>query len=356
MLHIRHVFENALAGSITYDDAIHLFTECKPSTLFALADNLRKMTCGDVVTYIVNRNINFTNICIGSCKFCAFRRENGYRLSIEEIIAKAREAVDVGASEICIQGGLLDDMYIEDYCKILKNVKSEFPHLHLHAYSPMEVFHAAHTSNISIKTALSKLKQSGLDSMPGTAAEIFSKRVRSIICPEKLSAEDWLTVVRSAHEMGIRTTATMMYGHIETIEERIEHMLAIRELQKKTGGFTEFVPLLFMPHNNALGKITNKDRDKLDDLKVHAIARIIFHTHINNIQTSWVKLGIKDAQDILLCGANDLGGTLMEEKISRSAGAVNGEYITPKEFNTLIKNVNRQPAIRNTLYTSTSLQ
>jgi FO synthase subunit 2 len=318
------------------------------------------VTCGNKVTYVINRNINFTNRCIGTCKFCAFKKEDGYRLSLDEIMAKVRDAVEIGASEICLQGGLLEDMYLEDYREILESIKSEFPHLHLHAYSPMEVLHAARNSNTSIKTVLLKLKQSGLGSMPGTAAEILSPRVRSIICPEKLSAEQWLEIVELAHETGIPTTATMMYGHVETVEERIEHLLSIRKLQRKTGGFTEFVPLPFMPSNNTLGTLLKNEQIKvlsgIDDLKVHAIARIILHTHINNIQVSWVKLGMKLAQIALCCGANDLGGTLMEEKISKSAGATNGEYITPNEFNRFIKSIGKQPIVRNTLYTSNTPQ
>jgi FO synthase subunit 2 len=351
-----HIFENVLAGDVTCEDALYLLCECEPFELFSLADWLRRMSCGERVSYVVNRNINFTNRCVGSCKFCAFKEEDGYLLSIDEIMAKVREAVSVGASEICIQGGLLEGMCVEDYCEILQRIKSEFPHLHLHAYSPMEVFHAASNSGVSVKTALLKLKQSGLGSMPGTAAEILSQRVRDIICPEKLSRKEWLSVVRTAHEVGIATTATMMYGHVETLEERVEHLLTLRELQRRTGGFTEFVPLPFMPYHNVLGKRLKgggvRGTGGLEDLKVHAIARVVLHRHIDNIQASWVKLGVKLAQVALCCGANDLGGTLMEERISRSAGGTNGEYITPSEFNALIRGINRQPVVRDTLYQS----
>lgn len=357
------LLEHCLTGRVTFEDALYLFNRCAPLELFALAEHLCQETCGNIVTYVINRNINFTNRCIGTCKFCAFRQENGYLLSLDEIMAKVREAVSLGASEICIQGGLLSNMYLEDYCEILETIKSEFPHLHLHAYSPMEVFHAARNSGTSVKNVLVKLKQSGLGSMPGTAAEILSPRVRSIICPEKLTAQQWLDIVELAHNTGIPTTATMMYGHVETIEERIQHLLSLRALQMKTGGFTEFVPLPFMSSNNTLGHTlkhkpatTTNRINGIDDLKVHAIARIILHTHINNIQASWVKLGFKLAQIALHCGANDLGGTLMEEKISKSAGATTGEYTTPEEFNHLIKNTGRQPAIRDTLYTNTLLQ
>ncbi len=298
---------------------------------------------------MINRNINFTNQCIGTCKFCAFRKQDGYTLSIPEILEKAREAVEINATEVCIQGGLLSGWDVFDYCEILERVKEEFPGLHLHAFSPMEVFHAARNSNMSVKETLSCLKSSGLDSMPGTAAEILVDRVREEICPDKLTAHEWMVVIKTAHKLGIQTTATIMYGHIETLRERIEHLLMIREIQKRTGGFTEFVPLPFMPHNNALGAGLNVSRG-IEDLKLHALARVFLYPCIKNIQASWVKLGKKLAQSALNCGANDLGGTLMEEKISKSAGATSGEYMAPLEFERLIKEINRIPQQRDTLY------
>ena len=351
----RPLLERATTGNITPADGVYLFTECEPLELFALADRLRRITSGERVTYVLNRNINFTNRCIGSCRFCAFRDDDGYLFSIDEIMEKVREAVRIGVSEICIQGGLLEDARLEEYCRILHSIKSEFPHLHLHAYSPMEVSHMAANSGVTIKRALLRLRECGLGSMPGTAAEILSERVREEICPEKLSAREWIEVVETAHMAGIPTTATMMYGHVETVEERIEHLILIRELQRRTGGFTEFVPLPFLPRNNELGERLLRERgfervNGTDDLKVHAIARIILHTHINNIQASWVKLGVKLAQIALHCGASDLGGTLMEERISKSAGATSGEYLAPSKLNTIIREAGREPAIRDTLY------
>ncbi len=329
------------------EDALTLYNN--PPVLFPLADMLRKKTVGDVVTYVINRNINFTNRCTGTCKFCAFRKQDGYILSIPEILDKIREAVNINVTEVCIQGGLLPDWDINNYCEMLDAIKKDFPDIHIHAFSPMEVFHAAHNSNMSIKQTLSQLAMSGLGSMPGTAAEILSDRVREEICPDKLTTHEWIDVVRTAHRTGIPTTSTMMYGHIETLEERIEHMFIIREIQKKTGGFTEFVPLPFMPLNNGLGK--GKELSKgHDDLKLHALARVILHPYVRNIQVSWVKLGKKIAQSILNFGANDLGGTLMEENISKSAGALNGEYMAPAEFENLIKGINRTPGQRDTLY------
>lgn len=358
------IFDRVQAGEVTREDAIRLY-KANPLTLFFLADRVRKKAVGDTVTYIINRNINFTNSCLGTCKFCAFRSTHGYRLSMEEIISKTREAWKMGASEVCIQGGLLQDMYLEDYCSMLELIKAEFPEIHIHAFSPMEVWHmlrprrnswersprTAHSSGIGLEEALRELKRSGLDSMPGTAAEILVDKIRREICPDKLSTSEWVYVVRTAHKTGIPTTATMMYGHVESIEDRIDHILLIREIQEDTHGFTEFVPLPFMPYNNELGKKLGYQKNSdLDNLKVHAIARILLYKHIDNIQASWVKLGKKLAQTALCCGANDLGGTLMEEKISKSAGATSGEYMSPEEFEALIRGVGRIPKVRNTLY------
>jgi len=339
--------DRAEAGNCDLDDALDLYDY--PSLLFSLADRLRKKAAGERVTYVINRNINFTNRCIGTCRFCAFRREDGYILSIPEILEKARDAVGINATELCIQGGLLPDWDVFDYCGILESIKKEFPRMHIHAFSPMEVFHAARNSNMSVKETLSCLKSSGLDSMPGTAAEILVDRVREEICPDKLTAHEWMVVIKTAHRMGIPTTATIMYGHIETLRERIEHLITIRELQKRTGGFTEFVPLPFMPHNNSLGTGIKVSRG-IEDLKLHALARVLLFPYIKNIQVSWVKLGRVLAQSALNCGANDLGGTLMEEKISRSAGATSGEYMAPMEFEQLIREINRIPQQRDTLY------
>jgi FO synthase subunit 2 len=337
----------AEAGKFTTEDALALYD--KPSYLFSLADKLRKKSVGDDVTYVINRNINFTNMCIGTCKFCAFKKQDGFIMSIPEILEKAKAAVDINATEVCIQGGLLPNWDVSNYCEILESIKNEFPELHLHAFSPMEVFHAAENSNLSIKETLSCLKKSGLGSMPGTAAEILADRVREEICPDKLTTHEWINVVRTAHRTGIPTTATIMYGHIETLRERIEHILIIRELQKKTGGFTEFVPLPFMPLNNTLGTGKQVARG-VEDLKLHAVARVLLYPHVRNIQVSWVKLGKKLAQSALDRGANDLGGTLMEEKISKSAGATNGEYMPPAEFERMIWEIKRVPKQRDTLY------
>jgi FO synthase subunit 2 len=329
------------------DDALELYKN--PDLLFPLADRLRKKAVGDTVTFVINRNINFTNRCIGTCKFCAFRKDDGYIMTIPEILEKTKVAVDFNATEVCIQGGLIRDWDVFNYCEILESIKKEYPHIHIHAFSPMEVFHASQNSNLSFKETLLSLKRSGLGSMPGTAAEILIDRVREEICPDKLTAHEWMDLVKTAHYAGIPTTATIMYGHIETLQERLEHILIIRDIQKKTGGFTEFVPLPFMPSNNRLGAGNHISRG-FDDLKLHALARVLLYPYIKNIQASWVKLGRELAQSALTCGANDLGGTLMEEKISKSAGATNGEYMAPGEFEFLIRKMNRVPRQRDTLY------
>jgi FO synthase subunit 2 len=347
------LIERAYQGKSTKEDAL-LLLKIPPLELFRFADELRSIAVGDTVTYVVNRNINFTSRCMGTCRFCAFRDQNGYILSLEEIMAKVREAKQANATEVCIQGGLLPGVGLDFYLGIIETIKAEFPEMHIHSFSPMEVYHAAHTSGITVKEALFRLRKSGLDTMPGTAAEILSDRVREIICPLKLRTGEWIDVVRQAHVTGIPTTATMMYGHIETLEERIDHILIIREIQKETGGITEFVPLPFMPYNNPLGEKLMKEgryaSPGLDDLKNYAIARILLHGHVDNIQASWVKLGKKLAQFSLLCGANDLGGTLMEESISKSAGASNGERISVEELEWMIHGAGRIPKERTTLY------
>lgn len=347
------VMERVLGGKTTVDDAFILL-KCEPDIIFRLADMLRSSLVGNTVTFIVNRNINFSNRCIGTCRFCAFRDNKGFRMSTGEILDRAQNAAINGATEVCIQGALLPDMYLEDYLGILRSIKSRYPQLHIHAFSPMEVYHMAHNSKTSLEDTLLQLKKAGLGSIPGTAAEILVQHVRNKICPDKITADQWLEITQTAHKLGIYTTATMMYGHIETMEERIQHLLTIRDLQIRTGGITEFVPLPFMPYNNPLGEQLMADgyfaTTGIEDLIVHAMARILLFPYVKNIQASWVKLGKKMAQYALFCGANDLGGTLMEEKISRSAGSMNGEYMSPEEFKWLISGAGRIPVQRDTLY------
>ena len=321
----------------------------RPFDLLRMADELREKTVGNVVTFVINRNINFTDICVNKCRFCAFSNKRGFLLSLEEVKRKVEEAVDFGCTEVCIQGGLLPGATLDFYLAILDAVREVAKNIHIHAFSPMEVVHAARNSGLDVDDVIVELKRSGLDSMPGTAAEILDDKVRAKICPEKLSTKEWVKVIKNAHRRGVPTTATIMYGHVDTWEDRIRHILLIKEVQRDTGGFTEFIPLPFMWRNNELGK-ASKGSSGFDDLIVIALSRLILHPEIKNIQASWVKMGLKLAQAALHTGANDLGGTLMEENISKAAGATSGERLTPDELRELIKAAGRIPKQRDTLY------
>jgi len=321
----------------------------EPVRLFRLANLLRKERCGDEVSFVINRNVNFTNRCVGSCRFCAFRRSDGYILTEEEILERVAAAERFSATEICIQGGLAPGLVLEDYCRILEAIRENFPRMHLHAYSPMEVFYMSKNSGITPEDSIKELKRAGLGSMPGTAAEILVDRVRMEICPSKLTTAEWRDVITTAHGLGVPTTSTMLYGHVESLEDRINHLLLLREIQADTGGFTEFVLLPFMSGNNSLGPMSQR-LSHLDNLKMHALARVALHPLIGNIQASWVKLGRDLAGSTVLWGTNDLGGTLMEENISRTAGAVEAECMTPAQFRDLIERNGRVPVQRTTLY------
>lgn len=321
----------------------------QPLRLFRLANMLREKSCGDLVSFVINRNINFTDRCVGSCKFCAFKDHDGYTLKIEEILQRVAIAEALGATEICLQGGLAPGMVVEDYCEILAAIRSSYPKMHLHAYSPMEVLHMSRNSAISVDEALAHLKRSGLNSMPGTAAEILVDRVRKQICPEKLTVKQWREIVSTAHLLGIPTTSTMLYGHVESFEDRLRHIQVLREIQSRTGGFTEFVLLPFIPGNNPLGRLARK-ADLLEHLKMHALARVALFPLITNIQASWTKLGREQAAATLHWGVNDLGGTLMEENISRSAGCKETQYLSAGEICELIEKCGRKPVQRTTLY------
>ncbi len=320
-----------------------------PFEAFRIADEIRSKAVGDVVTFVVNRNINFTDICIGDCKFCSFRNRRRYILTIEEIKKKVRSAIDYGCTEVCVQGGLLPNADINFYISIIEAIREESEDIHIHAFSPMEIYHMARNSGMEIKEVLKELKKAGLNSIPGTSAEILDDDIRRVICPRKITTDQWVDIIMTAHRLGIPSTATMMYGHIENWVHRIKHLLIIKEIQRKTQRFTEFIPLPFMKKNNELGKIV-RGSSGFEDLLVIALSRIILHPSIKNIQASWVKLGVKLAQAALCVGANDLGGTLMEENISKSAGATSGEFLTVEEIVDLIEGVGRIPRQRDTLY------
>jgi len=324
-----------------------------------VADELRKRRVGDIVTFVVNRNINFTNVCIKQCGFCAFsrdfREEEGYFLPTEEIVRRAKEAHSLGATEVCIQAGLPPDMDSKTYENICRAIKSEIPDIHIHGFSPEEVLYGATRSNVSVKEYLMRLKDAGVNTLPGTAAEILDQDMRDKISPGRISVNDWVDIIKTAHKLGINSTSTIMFGHIETPEDRVRHIAKIREIQKETGGFTEFVPLNFI-HSEApmykhqLHEGINSGASANDVLLTHAISRIMLNNHINNIQMSWVKEGPKMAQVLLMWGANDFGGTLINESISTSAGASHGQLLRPKEMRRLIREIGRTPAQRNTSY------
>lgn len=324
-----------------------------------VADEIRKRRVGDTVTYVVNRNINFTNVCIKQCGFCAFsrdfREEEGYFLPTEEIVRRAKEAYHLGATEVCIQAGLPPDMEGDLYENICREIKKEIPNIHIHGFSPEEVLYGATRSKTTIRDYLKRLKESGVDTLPGTAAEILDQKLRDTISPGRISVKDWIEVIKTAHDLGINTTATMMFGHIETIENRVNHIAKIREIQKETHGFTEFVPLNFV-HNEApmykhqLHAGIRQGGSGNDVLLTHAIARIMLNNYIDNIQMSWVKEGQKMSQLLLMWGANDFGGTLINESISTSAGSEYGQLIRPKEIRRMAREIKRIPAERNTKY------
>jgi len=355
---IEEILQKAIKTGISKEEAVELM-ETRGKELKALiiaADMLREDLVGEEVTYIQNWNINFTNICTGNCGFCAFRKdaydEGAYFLGIDEIIKRTKKAKQDGAVEVCIQGGLHPNIDAYFYEDILRSIKAEISDIHIHAFSPMEIFYGASKSDLSVKETLKMLKDAGLDSMPGTAAEILNDDVRSIICPGKLSTAQWIDVIETAHKIGVPTTCTMMYGHVENVKHRIDHLEILRNIQKRTSRFTEFVPLTFMHLNAPIYQkgISNPGTTGAEDLKVYAVSRLMFRDLIKNIQVSWVKLGLKFAQICLMAGANDLGGTLGEENISRAAGAVHGSYISPSKLERMIRNLGRIPAKRDTLY------
>jgi FO synthase len=330
------------------------------SAVTQAADRLRREINGDTVSFVVNRNINYTNICYFKCQFCAFSkgklaenlRGRPYDLSEEEITRRTKEAWDRGATEVCMQGGIHPEYTGETYINILKTVKESVPSMHIHAFSPLEIWQGAATMDMELPEYLSLLKDAGLSTLPGTAAEILDDEVRAVICADKINTQQWLDVMDAAHEVGFRTTATIMYGHVERLEHWSRHIIRIRDLQEKTGGFTEFVPLPFV-HMEAPMYLKGQARRGptfREAVLMHAVARIAFGKSIKNIQASWVKMGHKGVKACLNAGCNDLGGTLMNDSISRAAGTQHGQETSPTEMRKLIRMLNRNPAQRNTVY------
>jgi len=359
---VRRVLERCLEGNeISVDEAVTLSSACGPAlhALCAVADHLRREQVGDGVGYVVNRNVNFTNVCVKACRFCAFSRtrrsDEGYFLPIEEIVRRALEARSLGATEVCIQAGLAPGMDARFYVDLVRAIKAAAADLDLHAFSPEEIKYAAGLANTSIRYVLEELKDAGLGSLPGTSAEILDDAVRARIAPGRITTAEWIDVVTTAHALGLPTTSTVMYGHVETDRERLEHLDLLRSIQRETGGFTELVPLSFV-HEEAPMTL----RQQLGDLRpgptgnevirLYAIARLMLGRTIENLQVSWVKDGIRQAQWLLSCGANDLGGTLINESISTAAGAAHGQFQAPAALRRFIRDAGRVPVQRNTRY------
>jgi FO synthase len=326
----------------------------------AAADHVRQDVNQDTVSYVVNRNINYTNICYYKCGFCAFSKGAGkgdlrgepYDLALEAVVEKAREAWLLGATEVCMQGGIHPAYTGQHYIDICKAIKSALPGLHIHAFSPLEIFQGASTLDLSIREFLLELKSSGLDTLPGTAAEILDDEIRRQICPDKITTSQWLSIMETAHSIGIRSTSTIMFGHVDGPLNWARHLLAIRGLQSKTGGFTEFVPLPFVAEMAPLYRrgLARQGPTFRETILMHAVARLVLHPHIKNIQTSWVKLGAEGTAACLQAGANDLGGTLMNESISTAAGANHAQQMSESDFRAIAASQGRILVQRNTLY------
>jgi len=359
---ISKILNNALSDKeISVKEGIELYNvDGADFHLIGLvADEIRRRRVGDIVTYVVNRNINFTNVCIKQCGFCAFsrdfREEEGYFLPTEEIVRRTKEAHQVGATEVCIQAGLPPDMKGDVYENICREIKKQVPNIHIHGFSPEEILYGATRSEVSIEEFLKRMKEAGVDTLPGTSAEILDQKLRDTISPGRITVKDWERVIKTAHNMGINTTSTMMFGHLETIEQRIKHIVKLRDIQKETKGFTEFVPLNFI-HSEApmykhqLHEGIRQGGSGNDVLLTHAISRIMLNNSINNLQMSWVKEGQKMSQLLLMWGANDFGGTLINESISTSAGSEHGQLIRPKEIRRMVREIKRTPAERDTHY------
>jgi FO synthase len=325
--------------------------------LCAVADSARFDDVGDEISYVICRNINFTNICYVGCSFCGFARhkheEDAYERTLEEVVGRAREAVERGASEVCIQGGIHPNKDGFYYREIVRAIKAELPDLHIHAFSPEEIHFGQQKSNgMSLRDYLTMLKDEGLGTIPGTAAEILDDEVRKILSPRKLMTERWVEIVTTAHEVGLRSSSTLMYGHIESPRHIAGHLELLRDIQKRTGGFTEFVPLGFIHHKTRLynEQGSRAGASMPEDLKLVAIARLFLRPWIKNVQISWVKMGFKTGQVALMSGANDFGGTLMEESISKAAGSEHGDHVEPEMIERLIREIGRTPYERTTTY------
>jgi len=359
---ISRILDRALSNhEIAVDEATQLF-DAEGSDLLAMtaaADYLRSQTIGDVVTYVINRNINFTNVCVKACGFCAFSRghlaEEGYFLPTEEIIRRATEARDLGATEVCVQAGLAPGMDGWHYVKLCRALKESLPDLHIHGFSPEEVLYGSTLTGVTVRDYLSALKEAGVGSLPGTSAEILVDDIRRQVSPGRITTNQWINLIQTAHEVGIPTTSTIMYGHIESSHDKAVHLGILRDLQNRTGGITEFVPLSFvyeeapMFHRKRIPGL-RQGASGAEVMKMYAVSRLMLNRWIPNLQVSWVKEGPKLSQIALLAGANDFGGTLINESISTAAGAGYGQLMKPSQFRGLIREMGRIPAERSTTY------
>jgi FO synthase subunit 2 len=359
---VADALDRTLGGKdISIEQAVELLNcnGIEMNLVVLVADELRRQAVGDTVTYVINRNINFSNVCIKRCGFCAFSRDyrtdEGYFLPMEEIVRRAKEAWRLGATEICIQAGLPPKMDGHFYIDICNSIKKELPDIHIHAFSPEEVLYGSVRSEIPVEEYLKMLKDAGVGSLPGTAAEILDQNIRDIISPGRITAEDWIRIVKIAHSINIPTTSTIMYGHIENSVHQANHLALIRKIQSQTHGFTEFVPLSFIHteapiyNNNKIPHIRAGATGN-EIIKVHAVSRIMLNNHIKNLQVSWVKEGMSMSQILLAAGANDLGGTLINESISNAAGSQYGQMVKPKHLRSIIRSSGRVPAQRSTTY------
>jgi len=344
---LSDIYERSLSGDITKEDAREL-VDGNPFEFFDTANELRKEIVGDEITFVVNRLVEVTDHCMIGCHFCSFRNHIGFKLTTEQILESVGKAKKIDATEICLISGVMPYMTVDYYCDLFKAIKAKYD-IMIHALSPMEVYYAANASNVTPYEALDAFRKAGLDTMTGASAEILVDSVREKICPKKVSTKIWADIITDAHRLGVRTTSSIMYGTVETWEDRIEHMFILRDIQRKTRGFTEFIPLTFMHENNRLSN-QSIGANGLDDIKLHALARVIFGRDIPNIQVSWIKMGTKLSQVALCAGANDFGGTMMEDKISVAGGSSHGEYLSREDLIGLITAIGRTPRERNTLY------
>ncbi|HEU5230947.1 MAG TPA: 5-amino-6-(D-ribitylamino)uracil--L-tyrosine 4-hydroxyphenyl transferase CofH [Ktedonobacteraceae bacterium] len=362
---ILALIDKALAGNdLTENEVVRLF-QARDDEFVAVCDaanELRKRVNGDVVTYVVNRNINYTNICYFRCQFCAFSkgklsenlRGTPYDLALDEVVRRAQEAWERGATEVCMQGGIHPEYTGETYLRMCRAIKAVLPAMHIHAFSPLEVWQGASTLGLSVRDFLVELRKAGLGTLPGTAAEILDDEVRATLCPDKIKTDEWLHVMEDAHTIGLRSTSTIMYGHMEQPKHWARHLLRLKQLQARTGGFTEFVPLPFVHMEAPIywkGR-ARKGPTLREAVLLHAVARLVLHPQITNIQASWVKMGREGVKLCLQSGVNDMGGTLMNESITRAAGGEFGQELPPEQMEEVIRSIGREPRQRTTLYQS----